>query len=94
MQVVYGLAGVVTAVGDHPVAVFQALGPGNLGNDRENMGNHSAVFGADAVAVGNVCLGHHQNMGGSLGSDVPESQDGIVLVNLGRGDVPGDDLAE
>jgi hypothetical protein len=33
-------------------------------------------------------------MGGSLGSDVPESQDGLILIDLGRGDGTCDDLTE
>ena len=94
MQMMYGLAGISAAVADHPVTAGQAFGSGNLGDHLENVGHHSAVFGGDAVNGRDVGLGDHQNVGGRLGRDIPESQDGLVLVDLGGGDIPCDDLAE
>ena len=94
MQMLYGLTGVGAAVAHYPVAVFQAFGPGNAGDDLKDVGDDGAVFRGDGRAVSNVCLGYHQNVGGRLGGNIPEGEDQIVLVYLGRGDVPCDDLAE
>ena len=85
---------VVAAVADHAVTACQAFGSGDLGDHFENVGRHSGIFGGDAVAAVDVGLGHHQNVGGSLGSDVPEGVDGFILVNLGGRDVACDDFAE
>ena len=41
-----------------------------------------------------VCLGNDEDVGGRHGSDVAEGVDHVVLVHLGGGDVPRDDLAE
>ena len=54
MQMLHGLAGVCAAVGNHPVAVFQALCLGDGGDHLENVGNHAAVFGGNAAYRGNV----------------------------------------
>ena len=94
VQVGHGLARVGAAVAHHPVAARQALRPGDGGDDLKNVGHQSAVFGGDAVAAGDMDLGDHQNVGGRLGRDVPEGEDGVVLVYLGGGDLPGDDPAE
>ena len=53
------LAAVVAAVGDHPVAVLQALCLGDLGDHLKDVGNHIAVLSGDAVAAVNVGLGDH-----------------------------------
>ena len=94
MQVRNGLAGISTAVGDHTVTVCKAFGLGNLRDHLENMGDDSAVFSGDIIGVGHMGLGDHQHMGGCLGSDVPESQNGILLIGLGRGDGTCNDLTE
>ena len=87
VQMLHALAGIGAAVGDDPVAVFQTFCLGDLGDHPEDVGHHSAVFFGDAVAVGNVGLGDHQHVGGSLGGNVPEGVDQVVLVDLGRGDL-------
>ena len=66
------LAAVFTAVGNDPVTVLETFGGSNLGDHLKDVGDHSGVFGSDAVAAVDMGLGHHQNVGGSLGSDVPE----------------------
>ena len=94
MQVLHGLARVAAAVADHPVAACQTLGLGDSRNDLKDVGHHRTVFGADTVTVGDVDLGHHQNVGRRLGVDIPEGEDGVVLVDLGRGNFPRDDFTE
>ena len=94
MQVLDSLAGIGAALPDHPARPGHALGLGDFRNDLENVGNDCAVFGGYAIAVGNVRFGHHQHMGGRLGIDVPEGEDGFVLVDLGGGDLPGNDFTE
>ena len=94
VQVVHGLACVRTAVGDHPVAAVQAFCCGDLGNDLKNVSNRSAVFGGHIVHGGKMGLGNHQNMGRCLGIDVPEGIHKLVFIDLGRGDIPGDNFTE
>ena len=58
-------------------------------------GGQGGIVGlVNAGHAGDVLLGDHQHMGGCLGIDVAEGVDLLVLVNLGGGDVTGDDLAE
>ena len=94
VQVVDGLTGVVAAVGDDAVAVFQALGLCHLGSHHQTVGNDPGVLSADGAHAGDMRLGDHQDVGGSLGRDVPEGQAQVILVDLGGGDGAGDDLAE
>jgi hypothetical protein len=94
MQVMHRLAGVFAAVGHHPETIFQAFLPGNKSNHLKNMGHHGAVFRRDSGSGGNVGLGDHKNVGRCLGRDVPEGQNGIVLIDLVGRDLPGDDTAE
>ena len=85
MQMAHGLACVSAAVGHNTVAVVQSFGPGDGGDHLKNVGHDTAVFRRDAVAVGNVDFGDHQNVGGSLGIDIPEGQNRVIFVNPGRG---------
>ena len=78
MKMLDGLTRVTAAVGDHTVAVCQALRGGDFGDDCENVGHYSTVFIRDAIAVRDMYLGYHENMGGRLGGNVPESKDGVV----------------
>ena len=94
VQVGYGLTGIGAAVAHHPVAVCQTFGLGNLGNHLKNVSHYRAVVSGNAVAAGNVGFGNHQNVGRRLGVDVPEGEDGFVLIDLGGGDIPGDDFTE
>ena len=90
----HSLPGIRTAVGHYPVAPRQMLCRGDLRNDLKDMRHHLAVFGGYAVAAGDVDLGDHQNVGGGLRMNVPEGEDGFVLVDLGGRDLTGNDPAE
>ena len=94
VQMMHGLTGIGAAVGNHTIAVFQIFSLGDLGNNFKNVGNDVAVFRCDAIHRGNVGLGNHQNVGRSLGRDIPKGQNQLILINLGGGDLPCDDLAE
>ena len=94
VQVMDTLTAVITAVGNHAETVYQAFASGNLGDYFKNVGNNSRVVGSDGAAAVDVSLGNHQNVSGCLGSDVPEGVDGLVFIDLGGGDVPGDNFAE
>ena len=75
VQVMDGLTGIVAAVGNHPVTVFQAFGGCDLRDHGENMGDHIGIFSGNLGNGGNMSLGDHQNVGGGLGGNVPEGQD-------------------
>ena len=87
MQMLYALATVLAAVGDHAVAICKVFRSGNLGDRFKNAGNISAVFGIYTVGRGNVKLRHHQDMNRCHWVDVAEGVDHLVLVNLGGGNV-------
>ena len=94
MQVRHGLPGIGAAVAHHPVAASQALSLGDLGNHRENMGHHSAVFRRNGIAAIQVRLGNHQDVGGRLGVDIPKGKHQLVFIDLGGGNLPGNDFTE
>jgi len=94
VEVVDGLAGVVAAVANNAVAVFQAFRLGDGGDHLKNVGHNGGIFRGDLGDAADVGLGDHQNVGGSLGGNVPEGQNLVVLIHLGGGDHPCCDLAE
>ena len=94
MQVGHRLAGIGAAVGDQTVAVCQTGFFGDLRNGLKDMGDHGAVLGGYAVKGGNVDLGDHKDVHGGLGIDVAEGQNGVVLVDLGGGNIACDDFTE
>ena len=94
MQVMHGLTGILSAVTDHTIAVCQVFCGSDGGDDFKNVGNHGTVFSGDAINGRDMHLGNHQNVGGCLGVDIPECIYGFVLINLGGGDLPGDNFTE
>ena len=94
MQMMHSLAGVGAAVGYHPVALGKALLGSHLGDNLENMSHHSTVFGCDFGYGADVDFGDHQNVGGCLGGDIPEGQNGLVFLVFGGGDDPGYNFAK
>ena len=94
MQMVNGLTGIGTAVGNNTVTAIQAFCLGDLGNDFKNVGNNGAVFSGDVVYGGHMRLGDYQNVGGCLGRDIPECEYGFILIDLGGRDGTCDDFTE
>ena len=94
MQVGNGLAGITAAVGNHAVAVFQTLLLCNFWDHGENMGDQRRIFLCDLSNRGDVTFGNHQNVGRRLGRDMPEGEDLVILIYLGRRDLTGSDLAK
>ena len=94
MQVGNRLAGIGAAVGDQTVAIGESRLLGDLGDGLKDMGEHGTVLGGYAVQGGNVDLGDHKDVHGGLGIDVAEGQNGVVLVDLGGGDIACDDFTE
>ena len=95
MQVGHGLLSGLADVGDHPVAR-----PGEpqflrkLRDDGEDVAHHGGALLCDGGDGLDVLLGHHQEVGGSLGGDVVESIAQIVFVDLAAGNLPGNDFTE
>ena len=92
MEVHDGLACVDALVGDDTETVLQALGLGDLldgvSHGAHGLGRH--VVGDVAV----VFLGNHECMDRSLGVEVVERDDLVVLVDNSRGDLVVGDFAE
>ena len=94
MQMADGLTGIGTAVGNNTVTAIQAFCLGDLGNDFENVGYNSTVFSGDVIYGGDMGLGDYQNVGGRLGSNIPECEYGFILIDLGGRDGTCDDFTE
>ncbi len=93
VEVEDALARLFTDVGNHPVTLQPQL-LRELGDDLENMGHYAAVVRRDLGDGANVGFGDHQEVGGSLRSDVVEGIAQIVLVDLIAGDFPGGNVAK
>ena len=91
---VHRLTGIVAAVADHAVAVLQFFGSGDGGDGFENVGDNGAVFSSYTVNRGDVALGNHKDVGRCLGSDVAKCEDLIVPIDLGGGDLTGNNFTE
>jgi len=94
MQVGHCLAGIGAAVGDQTVAIGESRLLGDLGDGLKDMGDHGAVLWGHAVEGGDVGLRDYEDVNGGLGIDVAEGQNGVVLVDLGGGNIACDDFTE
>ena len=94
MQMLYALASVGAAVGDHSVTARQPLGSGDLGNNLENFSHNGTVLRGNTVNGRNMRLGYNQNVNGSLRVYIPESQNIHVLVNLSGRNIAVSDSAK
>lgn len=93
VEVEHALSRLLPAVGDY-AEVGEAQLLGHFGDDLEAVGHHGGVLRGDLPAGLHVGLGDHQEVGGGLGVDVVEGVHLVVLIDLFRGDLPCDDLAE
>ena len=94
MEVGHGFAAVTAVVDDEAVAVGETSLLGDLGGFEEEVAEELLVGGGGGGDAWNGLFGDDQDMGRSLGGDVVESSDEVVLVNnLGR-DFAGDDFFE
>ena len=87
MQMLYTLASVVSAVGNYSVSVGKTLGCGYLGDSLEYLCDDGTVFRGDAVNGGDMSLGYYQNVGRRLGIYISESEDIVILIHLGGGNI-------
>jgi len=95
MEVVHALASVVPHVGDEPVAgLSDALALGDLPGAGEHMAQQCVVLPRQGLGALDMFLGDEEHVDRSLGRDVPEGVDQLVLIYLGGGDVPLGDLTE
>ena len=94
MQVLYRLTSVAATVGYNAVSSLKSRLLGDNGDHLEYMGHESAVFSRNAVCRLDMTLWNNENVNGSLGIYVVESQTLIVLVSLLGGDNALDYFAE
>ena len=94
MQVFYGLSRVLAAVRDDAEAVGKAEFLRQFGDDREDMADQRGVVLSDLVRCGDVLLLHEEKMLRRQGLNVIERIAEVVLIDLLRGDLPGNNLAE
>ena len=93
MEMEDALTGLLSDIGNDAVAL-QSLFLGQLCDDLENMGHHAAVGTVHLGHGGDMGLGDHQKMDRGLGRDVAEGLAKRVLIDLGAGDLAGNNLAE
>ena len=93
MEVMDGLAGLLTDVGDDAIALQTQL-LGDLGDDGEDVSHDGGVVLSHFGHGGDVGLGDDQEMGGSLRVDVVESEADLVLIDFIGRDLPFGDLTE
>ena len=94
MQVHHALTTVYTAVVDNAEAILKALRLCDLCDRLKTFRNVYRVFAVDIQSAGDMLLRHDEDMDGSLGIDVAESKNIIVLIDLIAGDLPSEDCAE
>ena len=95
MEMMDALARVVPHVGDEPVAgLSDALALGDLPGAGEHMAKEGVVLRRQRLGALDMLLGDEEHVDRSLGRDIPEGVDQLVLIYLGGGDVPLGDLTE
>lgn len=95
MNVIYFLTPVVPAVKDKTVAVLcEAFLTGDIRGGQENVPCKFLVVFLKIVHRWNRFLGNDQDMGGSLGLDIPKGKDKVILVDFVTGNFPVDDLGK
>ena len=94
MEMLYGLASIVTAVGDHTVAIGDACCFGNFGDLFKDFGNNGAVGFVDSVNRGNMFFRNNKNMDRGLRIDVVKGKDLVVFVCFFGRNISRDDLTE
>ena len=94
VQVLYRLASVITDVGDDSVAVRKPLRLRYFRNYGEYVRDCISALLTYCVDRSNVSLRYNEHVGRSLGIYIPEGIAGLVLVDLGRGDISLDDLTK
>jgi len=94
VQVMYGLACVVSTVGDNTEAAVEILGLCDRGNGLKALADQNGILGSNFTGRVDMLLGDDKNMGGSLRCYVTEGIDILVLIDLGGGDIPCDYLTK
>jgi hypothetical protein len=95
MQVENTLPCAFAAVGYYTETVLELIVFGSkLGSYFVDVSNNRAVIGGHVLHACYMLLGDSQPMHGSCGSNVGENKDLVVLIYLGRGDIPCDYFAE
>lgn len=94
MNMLYGLAGIGTAVIYYTVTVLQTLGSRYGGNCLKYGGYGLGIRGCDFIGTGYVSSGYDENMNRGLGIDIAEGEYLFVFEHLCRRDFTRDDFAE
>ncbi len=95
MHVHDDLVAVGAGIHDEAVAAFNnALFGSELRDDGEHAASHGGVIRRKVICAGEVIIGDDEDMGGCKGIDIPKGGDPLVLKDLIRGDLAGDDLTE
>ena len=94
VDVVDGLAGEFADVGDDAVAVRKALLLRELRDDAVDVADDGLILRRHLGGGGKMLLRDDEEVHGGQGADILEDVAELVLIDLGRRDLPRDDLAE
>lgn len=94
MDVMHGLPTQLIAVHHHAEAFRAALLIGQALGGKEDVPGQELVVFAQLIEGTDVFFRDHQKMHRRLRADIVEGDDLIIFIQLARGDVSGDDLAE
>ena len=90
----HALTRALAAVGDYAEAILEIEVLGKLGDNLIDMSDDRAVVRGDLIQFGDMLLGNDEDVCGSRGRDVLEGIAELVLIDLVRGDLSLDYLAE
>jgi len=89
-----GLAGTRADVIHGPVSVLDAALVRNFRRDEVRVADDLRVFRRSFLDADDVFLGNNEQVRGRLRANVFDREDMVVFVDLLRGDLPGEDVAE
>ena len=94
MEMVYGLAAIVSGVDDHAIASIQLLPSGDLCCHSHEMPQQRSVLGQRLRLRRDVLFGNNQQVRRRLRVDIGKADAEFILVHSIGGDGAGDDFAE
>lgn len=82
VQMFYRLAGVVSAVGDNTVSVFDSCGRGYLRDFFEYICHNGGIIARYFIHRRNVCFRYHENVNGRLRIYIVKGEYSVVLIRF------------
>src|SRR5579871_5096049 len=94
MQVIDGLAAVLSRVDHHAISIRQPLGAGDISSLRQQVSEKLCMVAVGVRKRGDVLAGHYQEMYRRLRLDIRKRVAFVVLINSSRRNGSRNDFAE